>query len=809
MVAVSAFFAASSQDHGNYREEMIESGEKQEVLEQFQSSPTDFESFKKAKAWNQKVGSSILTSPADLDIAIIGGRVRSTLVDANNGISLVAPSGGGIWKFNATDGSSFNPLDDFGSFMPVTCITQNPNNAQNILIATGDENHSVVGNGIFQSTDGGNTFSAIASTDPNSNSDFNYIRFVKFSPNTANTIYLSTQRKVFRSTDAGVNWLEVYSATGNIRSLEFLGSAGVLIAVSDQGLYKSSTGNSGSFSILTSTVPNDAAGSGGTIDGVVVATHAANRNIAYALFTGTSGNDVYKTTNGGTNWTKLTAPSFYISQTWFSITIGVHPTNPNIVIGGSVGWGYTKDGGATWEDGGGLEVDFHDVHFHASNPDVAYVGYDQGVGRVDFANESLQWQHNGTNWVQVLQPNQVELGKKPGFNTSQVYSGDYFPEAYGDAYLMGQQDGGSFASVNSTQRRILIGDGGSMFVNKQDPTKAFGSTQKGRLKSTTVANAPTGSGDYTEIGAFYDNHPNWITQFAGNNADGAQMYMADDASIQRTLNSGASFSSIGAHSMSGVKVAVEDAVNPVVYAAGYSTTWPRPVEVIRYQNAATSPTTVSIPGVFDYNSGRYPDQITVDPNNVNIIYITGTTGAAYRITNANLGASATITDIKGNLPNVVFNVVIGVLNEPNVLIAGTNIGLFYSEDNGVNWTLSNEIPYTQVADLKLRDSDNRLFVFTYGRGVWAATISLTVTGLVIEDESVRAEVYPNPSSEIINVSGDDLKNAHVTIYDAKGNNVLESEKLELIKINHLQAGTYIVHVIEGEEIVAIEKIVVE
>ncbi|MFT6717541.1 MAG: hypothetical protein ACJA0Q_002198 [Saprospiraceae bacterium] len=280
------------------------------------TSSSDFEAFKRSKAWNSKIGSTVITNPADLDIAIIGGRVRSTLVDAANNISLVAPSGGGLWNFNATDGSSFNPLDDFGAFMIVTYMTQNPNNAQNILVATGDELHGINGNGIFTSIDGGVTFTQMTSTKPSTNPDFEQIRYVKFSPHTANTIYMVAKRKVFISTDSGATWIEVFDASNdNIHAIDFLANAGIIISVDDQGLYSSSTGNSGTFSILTSTVPNDQAGSGGTIDGVTVAAHAANRNIAYALFTSTAANDMYKTTNGGTSWTKLTAPTYSIGQT--------------------------------------------------------------------------------------------------------------------------------------------------------------------------------------------------------------------------------------------------------------------------------------------------------------------------------------------------------------------------------------------------------------------------------------------------------------------------------------------------------------
>jgi hypothetical protein len=85
----------------------------------------------------------------------------------------------------------------------------------------------------------------------------------------------------------------------------------------------------------------------------------------------------------------------------------------------------------------------------------------------------------------------------------------------------------------------------------------------------------------------------------------------------------------------------------------------------------------------------------------------------------------------GDAGNIVFNTVIGVKNKPEIFIAGTNIGLFYSTNSGVNWFLSNELPYTQITDLKLRESDNRLFVFTHGRGTWAVTVN-TDTDLVHE-----------------------------------------------------------------------------
>jgi photosystem II stability/assembly factor-like uncharacterized protein len=789
---------------------MEKSGEKAPVLEEYQTSPTDYASFLKAKAWNQRT-SSFLKNATDLDISIIGGRVRSTLVDITNNIALIAPSGGGLWKFTPVTGTPFTPINDFGSFMPVTEIAQNPFTKTTILVATGDENHGIVGSGVYQSTNSGATFTQLAATNPLNNADFNYIRYLKYSPQTSGVIYLAARSKVYKSSNSGTSWTLVFDAGNgfNIHSIDFLANSGVIVSVDNKGLYSSTTGDASSFSLITTTIPNSAAGNS-TFSGVVVATHAADRKIAYTLFTGKStdqyktNTDIYKTTDGGATWTKLTTPAFAINQTTFSLCLAVHPTDPSIVVGGSYGWGYSKNGCTSWVVGGDLEVDFHSINFHSSNPNMAYIGYDQGFGSVNFAKEANVWVWNGSTYVQEMQAEQMELGKTKGFNSTQIYYGDYFPQAYGDGYLEGQQDGGCFGKINTLESRILVGDGASIFINKQDPNKAFASTQNGNITATTTA-LSLAYNSYSSVGSFYNNHTNWITQFAGNNADGAQLYTSDKTSIQRTLNSGTSFSSIATHALNSVKVATQHIADPTVYAIGRnSTNWDS--DLICIKSAAVNPSTVTSSTIITYNTDGTPDQITVDPNDATTIYITGSRGTAYKVTKANT-ASPVKTAIKGNIPTVVFNTVIGVLNKPNVLIAGTNVGLFTSEDNGVTWVLNTSIPYTQITDLKLRNSDNRLFVFTHGRGAWAITLDFTLTYLE-ENETSFVKIYPNPSNGNFNISTEN-KNTSIKIFDIDGKNVFEKSNISNENIKLLSKGLYILHITEENKLVKTEKIIVE
>jgi hypothetical protein len=86
------------QQDTDYTQQIIESGEsiEKDRYSERLSLNNDYQEFKKAKVW--KVGNSIFSNVADLDIKGIGG--RAVLADRDNNNTLVAPSGGGLWKFS-------------------------------------------------------------------------------------------------------------------------------------------------------------------------------------------------------------------------------------------------------------------------------------------------------------------------------------------------------------------------------------------------------------------------------------------------------------------------------------------------------------------------------------------------------------------------------------------------------------------------------------------------------------------------------------------------------------------------------------
>jgi hypothetical protein len=82
--------------------------------------------------------------------------------------------------------------------------------------------------------------------------------------------------------------------------------------------------------------------------------------------------------------------------------------------------------------------------------------------------------------------------------------------------------------------------------------------------------------------------------------------------------------------------------------------------------------------------------------------------------------------------------------EPNTIWAGTEIGIFESNDNGVSWhMLESDLPAVAVYDMKF--VDNQLVIGTHGRGIWSSIFENIPTGNPILSVSI------NDSEEIISI----------------------------------------------------------
>jgi photosystem II stability/assembly factor-like uncharacterized protein len=280
-----------------------------------------------ATAFGRQGGGERLTPEAlqNLQFRVIGpslttGRLSDIAVDPKNASTwYVAASAGNLWK-TENRGNTWTPIfETYGSYS-LGAVVVDPKDSNVVWLGTGENNNQrsvSFGDGIYKSTDAGRTWNRMGLE----NSE--HIQNILIDPRDSNVVYVSA---------IGPLW----SAGG------------------DRGLYKTTDGGK-SWKAVLSITPDT-----GVTD---VAMDPKNPNVLYAaayqrrravgqLVGGGPESALYKTTDGGAKWTKLTKglPTVEIGR----IGIAINWKTPNTVYAlvtaqrGQGGFFRSDDAGASW-----------------------------------------------------------------------------------------------------------------------------------------------------------------------------------------------------------------------------------------------------------------------------------------------------------------------------------------------------------------------------------------------------------------------------------------------------------------------------
>ena len=631
----------------------------------------------------------------------VGGRTRALLIDLSDEDRYFAgATSGGLWV-SENAGASWEPLSDDASNMNISCITQNPFNHNEIYYGTGEAVgwlNGLYGDGIFKSSNGGATFYQLTST---ANANFGVVWDIVHSPVQDDVLFAATSQGVWKSDDGGANWTEVYQATYDVTDIEILPNGHVYIVewlVGPRVSYFSGTSYGNFVPPAGSGLPNSGFGR------MEVAFCQSQPTTVYIL--NTAPFELYKLV--GPNWVTINLPaSFDLSQLNVNLIMGVDPDDPDNLFIGGVKAIYSTNGGTSWNSLKGGHDDYHSYAFHTSNPNEFLIGNDGGVYRMNWTN---------------LGADAEDLNS--GYNVTQFYAGNYFVN--GHSYLGGTQDNGTQRLLSHSWERIKGGDGGYTAISLQNPALAYYEQQQGVGWRTEdiYDQDPTDISITADILAADD--VDFITPFEIDRSNGDRIYFASAERIWRTTNKGDNWQpiTISRPSMFPNTIALSrGAVKDVYFASTAS-------EIYKIPNASSAfagdefNISGSLPSGIDNHNVSC---IKVHPNDNDIAYVTlssiSNLPRIYRVSGLQAG-SLTWTDISGNLPASLpcFSIVIDPKNEDH-LVLGTDFGLYCSDDGGQNWHKEHKIPNTLVSDLRLRETDRRLFISTYGRGVWTASLS--------------------------------------------------------------------------------------
>lgn len=269
----------------------------------------------------------------------VSGRTRALIVDPDDPTHrtwFAGSVGGGIWTTTDAGQSWLNLTPDLPN-LAIASMGMAPSNHDVIYAGTGEgffNTDAVAGAGIFKSTDRGDTWvqlPAIAA-DPN----FRYVNRLIINPANENVVVAATNTGIFRTTNGGASWDEVYEGEGRVQQIAHQpGNFTVQLAtVNSIGVIKST--DAGRTWALSSR---------GILGGArsELAFSLSEPGRVYLAVQAGADSDMYMSRDAGNTWQPVVEtnaanePNWLGSQGWYDNTIAVHPYNPDVIYMGGIG----------------------------------------------------------------------------------------------------------------------------------------------------------------------------------------------------------------------------------------------------------------------------------------------------------------------------------------------------------------------------------------------------------------------------------------------------------------------------------------
>ena len=678
------------------------------------------------------------------------GRTRAIAVDPRNTNTLwVGGVSGGLWKSTNT-GNSWSPKGQSISNFSITSILIDPDHPDTMYVSTGEgitsfgaravteDNpfQSTPGGGVFRSFDGGDTWERVPGiSDLQQQTFFLWINKIAFEPGNPSTFYavttdrntagIGSRGSIYKFEDYGASFtfLDDFPSGGALDiEIDPSNTTRIYIGYEDALVMSSLSGGTLDF-----TSQNGSVGFPAISGRVELAIDPSVSTTVYALCEGDATNVglLYKSTNGGLSWTDMNLSVDVFSngagqnQGWYNNTIWVDPVDPDLVIIGGIRIYRSTDGGASFTqisspldyfNGTSAHADCHIVvpaSNYSASARVLYFGTDGGICRApNITNTSLTsgWQiRNGTT-----------------LNTTQFYAFDVAGSSTNPIIIGGAQDNGTLMSSQdgTAWSHEIGGDGGFCAISRQDTAYRYATQQNGRIFLRDAIGIWRGFDTLSRS-------PRFISPIAIFPDDGTRMLAGDQGlTLYR-----ADIFTIGP-----VNTRVVDPTTPRVgvFISAIDISADGSKVVVGYTNGEVW---IGTPGVtWDWGAGpvislfRPITSVNINPNNFNKIAVS--TGGYFdnniHFSNNN---GATWLERSSGIPALHVNKLLWHYSNPDWIYAGSDLGVYASEDNGENWNITphfdlNDGPvFTEVTDLEwgpniqALDAPN-LYVATYGRGIW-------------------------------------------------------------------------------------------
>jgi photosystem II stability/assembly factor-like uncharacterized protein len=345
---------------------------------------------------------SSATSPFDklqfreIGPATPGGRIDDFAVLENNpAVFYVATATGGLLK-TTNNGTTFESVFDNEATSSIGDVAIAPNDPNLVWVGTGENNNrqsSSWGDGVYKSTDGGKTWKNMGLRNSK------HIARIIVDPVDHDVVYVAAlgslwgpggDRGVYKTGDGGLTWNRVLATDENTGATELVmdpSNNKTLYAATYQrrrstwgmngggpgGAIWKSTDAGRSWAKLTKGMPE------GPLGRIGMDIYRRDPNLVYARIESPKESGVYRSEDAGASWTKMSNTNprpMYFSQ------IRVDPNNDQRIYVLGVQLHVSDDGGKTFRNDGArkIHVDFHAMWINPNNSDHLMIGGDGGIG---------------------------------------------------------------------------------------------------------------------------------------------------------------------------------------------------------------------------------------------------------------------------------------------------------------------------------------------------------------------------------------------------------------------------------------------
>ncbi len=696
-----------------------------------------------------------------------GGRsVAASGVPGDPRTYYMGTTGGGLWKTEDMGVSWRNISDGYFKTGSVGAVAVAPSDKNVVYVGMGE--HAVRGvmthhgDGMYRSTDAGKTWKKIGLDQSQ------HIARIVIHPKDPETAIVavqgalyspSKQRGLFKTTDGGATWknvLYVDEKTGASELSMDANNSRILYAAMwehgrlpwkvisggpGSGLYKS-TDSGETWERLEDGLPDE-------LGKMAIAVSPSNSEKVYALIESDTEKDaggLFVSNDAGKSWSIVSKDNRLTQRAWYYIEVFIDPKDEDTVYVLSAPALRSKDGGKTWETLRGTHGDFHDLWINPDNPSNFVIANDGGAA-ITF-NKGATWSTQSN--MPTAQMYRVNVDNLFPYN---IYGG----QQDNTSVKIASREVGSFSITTESWTYSAGGESAFLAFDPDNPNYVLGGSYQGTIEvldvraraGTNIMEAPI---QYLGMDAKDLKYRfNWNAPIIWSKHEPNTFYHAAQY-LLKTSDMGKTWKEVSPDLTRNEKEKQGKGggpyTNEAVGAENYGT--------IAYVAASPFEKGVIWTGSDDglvhltRDGGATWKNVTprgleeclinaieISPHDKATVYIATT---RYKFNDHRPGLykttdyGATWTKIDNGIPSNAFT---RVVREDQVrrdlLLAGSEIGLFMSWDGGKNWSsFQLNLPITPITDLIVHQGN--LVAATSGRSFW-----------ILDDLSLLRQYRPSPA----------------------------------------------------------------